>query len=109
MVDELGTARFYQEEERCVLCLHAQNTVVATGGSVALEARAMNWLSIGRTRCWKRTAWRRSRRWSGWLRLPKRGDSETSYNQAYGPAGAGFVYRSPVPLQPKSSTSGFSG
>ena len=44
MVDELGTARFYQEEERCVLCLHAQNTVVATGGSVALQARAMNWL-----------------------------------------------------------------
>lgn len=41
MVDELGTEGFYQQEERVVKTLRARNTVIATGGSVALEDHAM--------------------------------------------------------------------
>lgn len=41
MVDELGTAGFSEAEERCVRALKATHTVIATGGSVALEDGAM--------------------------------------------------------------------
>lgn len=41
MVDELGTAGFSRAEEACVMELNVQNTVIATGGSVALEDDAM--------------------------------------------------------------------
>jgi len=41
MVDELGTAGFSEAEERCVRALEATHTVIATGGSVALEDGAM--------------------------------------------------------------------
>lgn len=41
LVDELGTEGFLREEEACILGLDYKNTVVATGGSVALEDRAM--------------------------------------------------------------------
>lgn len=44
MVDELGPEGFSLAEERCVCGLEATNTVIATGGSVALEARAMEHL-----------------------------------------------------------------
>ena len=41
MVDELGTEGFSEAEEQCICSLDVQNTVIATGGSVALEERAM--------------------------------------------------------------------
>lgn len=41
MVDELGTVGFSETEERCVRALEATHTVIATGGSVALEDGAM--------------------------------------------------------------------
>lgn len=45
MVDELGTEGFSQAEEDCICSLDLQNTVIATGGSVALEERAMEHLA----------------------------------------------------------------
>lgn len=45
LVDELGTEGFSRAEEACVLRLRVQGAVVATGGSVALEERAMEHLS----------------------------------------------------------------
>lgn len=45
LVDELGTAGFSQAEEACVLSLDIRDAVVATGGSVALEEKAMARLS----------------------------------------------------------------
>ena len=45
MVDELGTEGFSQAEEDCICGLNFTNTVIATGGSVALEERAMEHLS----------------------------------------------------------------
>ena len=45
LVDELGTEGFSRAEEACVLRLSVQGAVVATGGSVALEERAMEHLS----------------------------------------------------------------
>ena len=45
MVDELGTAGFSKAEEDCICRLDLQNTVIATGGSVALEERAMEHLA----------------------------------------------------------------
>ena len=45
LVDELGTAGFSDAEERCILGMDVQNTVIATGGSVALEEQAMQHLS----------------------------------------------------------------
>ncbi len=45
MVDELGTEGFSQAEEDCICSLNLNNTVIATGGSVALEERAMEHLS----------------------------------------------------------------
>ena len=44
MVDELGTDGFSNVEEACICGLNYENTVIATGGSVALEARAMEHL-----------------------------------------------------------------
>ena len=44
MVDELGTEGFSRAEEDCICSLHFENTVVATGGSVALEKKAMEHL-----------------------------------------------------------------
>lgn len=45
MVNELGTAGFSEEEERCI-CRHSLfNAVIATGGSVAMEEKAMAHLS----------------------------------------------------------------
>ncbi len=44
MVDELGTEGFSKAEEDCICSLHFENTVIATGGSVALEERAMEHL-----------------------------------------------------------------
>ena len=44
MVDELGTAGFSRAEEECICSLHFENTVIATGGSVALEKGAMEHL-----------------------------------------------------------------
>jgi len=44
MVDELGTAGFSKAEEDCICTLDVQSTVIATGGSVAMEARAMEHL-----------------------------------------------------------------
>ena len=44
MVDELGTEGFSNVEEACICSLHYENTVIATGGSVALEKRAMEHL-----------------------------------------------------------------
>ena len=44
LVDELGTEGFLRKEEECVLGVRCENTVVATGGSVALEDRAMEHL-----------------------------------------------------------------
>ena len=41
MVDELGTEGFLTEEERTILDIRYKNTVIATGGSVALEEHAM--------------------------------------------------------------------
>ena len=41
MVDELGTEGFSRVEEACICGLSLQNTVIATGGSVALEESAM--------------------------------------------------------------------
>ena len=41
MVDELGSDGFSNVEEAFVEQLHLENTVIATGGSVALENRAM--------------------------------------------------------------------
>ena len=45
MVDELGTEGFSQAEEDCICGLKLDNTVIATGGSVALEERAMKHLA----------------------------------------------------------------
>ena len=45
MVDELGTEGFSQAEEDCICGLNFTNTVIATGGSVALEEHAMEHLS----------------------------------------------------------------
>ena len=45
MVDELGTEGFSQVEEACICGLDLDNTVIATGGSVALEERAMEHLA----------------------------------------------------------------
>lgn len=44
MVDELGTEGFSQVEEECICGLSFENTVIATGGSVALEEKAMEHL-----------------------------------------------------------------
>ena len=44
MVDELGTAGFSKAEEECICSLQFENTVIATGGSVALEEKAMEHL-----------------------------------------------------------------
>jgi len=44
MVDELGTAGFSLAEEECICSLDLSHTVIATGGSVALEERAMEHL-----------------------------------------------------------------
>ncbi len=44
MVDELGTARFLELEEECIRGIEYRNTVIATGGSVALEDGAMKHL-----------------------------------------------------------------
>ena len=44
LVDELGTDGFLYKEEECILGLDYKNTVIATGGSVALEQRAMEHL-----------------------------------------------------------------
>jgi len=44
MVDELGTEGFSLAEEECICSLDYQHTVIATGGSVALEERAMEHL-----------------------------------------------------------------
>lgn len=41
MVDELGTEGFLTQEERIILDIRYKNTVIATGGSVALEEKAM--------------------------------------------------------------------
>ena len=41
MVDELGTAGFSKLEEECICRLNLQNAVIATGGSVAMEEKAM--------------------------------------------------------------------
>lgn len=41
MVNTLGTEGFLAEEERTILGIRYQNTVIATGGSVALEEHAM--------------------------------------------------------------------
>lgn len=45
LVDELGTAGFSKAEEECILTLDVQNSIIATGGSVALEEQAMQHLS----------------------------------------------------------------
>ena len=44
MVDELGTAGFSAVEEACICSLEYRHTVIATGGSVALEKKAMEHL-----------------------------------------------------------------
>ncbi len=44
MVDELGTEGFANVEEACVCGLQVHKTVIATGGSVALEDEAMQHL-----------------------------------------------------------------
>lgn len=44
LVDELGAEAFSQMEEDFVASLHLQNAVIATGGSVALEEKAMQHL-----------------------------------------------------------------
>lgn len=44
MVDELGTEGFLAEEERTIMDIRYKNTVIATGGSVALEEHAMEHL-----------------------------------------------------------------
>lgn len=44
LVDELGTEGFLYKEEECILGIDYRNTVIATGGSVALEERAMTHL-----------------------------------------------------------------
>ena len=44
LVDELGTAGFSEAEERCICSLSLDNAVIATGGSVALEEKAMQHL-----------------------------------------------------------------
>lgn len=41
LVNQLGTEGFLYKEEECILGITCQNTVIATGGSVALEPRAM--------------------------------------------------------------------
>ena len=45
LVDELGTDGFSKAEEECICGLQLENTVIATGGSVALEEKAMEHLS----------------------------------------------------------------
>ncbi len=45
MVDELGVDGFSKAEEDCICSLNLENTVIATGGSVALEERAMKHLA----------------------------------------------------------------
>ena len=45
LVDELGTEGFSRAEEACICSLQFENTVIATGGSVALEEKAMEHLS----------------------------------------------------------------
>lgn len=44
MVDELGTEGFSLAEEECICSLDYRHTVIATGGSVALEEHAMEHL-----------------------------------------------------------------
>ena len=44
MVDELGTEGFSRVEEACICDLQAHGTVIATGGSVAMEDTAMEHL-----------------------------------------------------------------
>jgi len=44
LVDELGTEGFSRAEEACICSLQFENTVIATGGSVALEEKAMEHL-----------------------------------------------------------------
>lgn len=44
MVDELGTAGFSKMEEECICELNLSNAVIATGGSVAMEEKAMTHL-----------------------------------------------------------------
>ncbi len=41
MVNELGAEGFLRREQECILGLHLEGAVVATGGSVALEDAAM--------------------------------------------------------------------
>lgn len=57
LVDELGTAGFSDAEEQCILTMDVQNTVIATGGSVALEEKAMQHLSRGGTVAFIRLAY----------------------------------------------------
>ena len=45
MVDELGADGFSKAEEDCICGLNLQNTIIATGGSVAMEERAMEHLA----------------------------------------------------------------
>ena len=45
LVDELGTEGFSRAEEECICSLNLKNTVIATGGSVALEECAMEYLA----------------------------------------------------------------
>ena len=47
MVDELGAEGFAHVEEACVCGLEARGTVIATGGSVAMEDAAMEHLKEG--------------------------------------------------------------
>ena len=49
LVDDLGPEGFSKAEEDCICSLNLQNTVIATGGSVALEERAMQHLSQNST------------------------------------------------------------
>ena len=44
LIDEKGADEFLKIEEDTVLSLYADNTVIATGGSVVLSDRAMNYL-----------------------------------------------------------------
>ena len=44
MVDELGTEGFSDAEEKCICGLQMEHTMIATGGSVALEEKAMEHL-----------------------------------------------------------------
>ena len=57
LVDELGTAGFSDAEEQCILGMDVRNTVIATGGSVALEEKAMQHLSQSGTVAFIRLAY----------------------------------------------------